>query len=194
MSRQSSRVRSSVVPFLAILFAFCLFLPGQAALAQDAQTVTVDIPEEDGSGVTGTAVLTADGDQTIFDLELVGGEAGYEGHIFDNTCDNHQGATVFYAIEPVDETLTSQSILDVSFDEITNGTYWIHVHKPGGERGIGVGCGQIEAYSGVGGALPNSGVGMPGSGASFTLLLSAVVAAAGLFAVAMQLRKSEDRR
>lgn len=179
--------RLVVIALLAVVFGFGLFANSRSANAQDDQTLTVQIAAEE-DGVTGTGTFTADGDQTIFDLTLDSGEAGYEGHIFDSTCDNHQAATVFYSIEPVDETLTSSSVLDVSFDEITNGSYWIHVHKPGGERGIGVACGQVLGADAVGGELPAAGVGFGSSGNSNVALLSALMLAVGLFSVGLRMR------
>jgi len=180
--------RVIVTALIAIVFGFGLFANSQHTFAQDVQTLTVQIAAQDDSGVTGTGTFTADGDQTLFDLALDGGETGYEGHIFDSTCDNHQAATVFYSIEPVDDTLTSSSVLDVSFDEITNGSYWIHVHKPGGERGIGVACGLVLEADAVGDELPSAGVGFGSSGNSNMTLLSALFLAVGLFSIGLRLR------
>ncbi len=180
MSRRARSGRGFLAAVVAMLMATGIFVLASPVAAQDVESVTVDLAPEEDSGVTGTAVLKADGDQTLVTVDLEGSEEGYEGHMFDSTCDDHQSATVFYAIEPVDADGHSESVVEATLLDLTSGEFWIHMHRPAGEFGEGVACGQVE-YA-VGGALPATGVGATaGSGMTGWLLagLAAVVAAVG---------------
>jgi hypothetical protein len=181
---------------LASLLALSLITTVSLASAQDEQPVTVQLDAEDDSGVSGTAVLTADGDQTTIEVSLVGSEEGYEGHSFDSTCDDHASASVFYAIEPVDADGKSTSVVDAPLSELTNGEFWIHLHRPAGERGVGVACGQIPALNAAGGSnLPGTGVGpLDGGGMGNWLLVAASAFAVLLLAMSQGLRRSANGR
>jgi hypothetical protein len=176
---------------LAILMATGVFILAAPAAAQDEE-LTVQLDEEQDSGVTGTAVLTADGDQTLLVVDLENSEEGYEGHTFDSTCDDHQSATVFYAIEAVDADGHSESVIDAPFSELTSGDFWIHMHRPAGERGEGVACGQIPVYS-TGGTLPDTGVGPLGDGRSDAWFLAGLAAVAAAFGGSLLLRRRGAR-
>jgi hypothetical protein len=178
----------SVVAFVvAMLLSVGLIGAASPVSAQD-DSVTVDLQSEDDSGVTGQAVLTADGDQTIVDVQLEGSEAGYEGHMFDSTCDDHQGATVFYAIEAVDDEGHSESTVDAPLSELSSGDFWIHMHRPAGERGVGVACGQVPAADGTGGELPTTGVGSLADSQSNSWLIAGLLVAIAAFAGSIALR------
>jgi hypothetical protein len=188
MSHRLRHTGGLITVAVAIVFVASLLSVAGSAVAQDSQGVTVQLAEENDSGVTGTAVLTADGNQTRLQVTLEGAEAGYEGHTFDSTCDDHRAATVFYAIEAVDADGTSESIVDAPLSELQNGKFWIHMHKPAGERGEGVACGQIPAAS-VGGTLPASGVGPLGGEQAGAWYLLGFAVAAGLIGAASLLRR-----
>jgi hypothetical protein len=174
----------------AIVTALSVLILAAPAAAQDGQSVTVQLEAEGDSGVTGTAVLTADGDQTTVALSLQGAEEGYEGHLLNSTCDNHRGATVFYPLNAVDTNGESDTTIDAPLSELATGDFWIHIHRPAGEQGEGVACGQIPAYTGTGGALPATGVGPISSDRSGEWLLVGLVAALSAFGVSMMLRRS----
>jgi hypothetical protein len=184
MYRRTLSVVASVVAMM-----LCIGLMSAASpVSAKEDSVTVDLESQDDSGVTGQAVLTADGDQTILTVKLEGSEAGYEGHMFDSTCDDHQGATVFYAIEAVDDEGQSESTVDAPLSELTTGDFWIHIHRPAGERGVGVACGQVPAADGTGGELPSTGVGAIGNTGSQVWLLVGLVAALTAFGGSIALR------
>jgi hypothetical protein len=197
--QMSFRSRSSAwlsIVAIAIAVATGLFGLTGIASAQDAQTATVQLDPENDSGVSGTATLTANGNQTKIDIALVGSEAGYEGHTFDSSCDDHQSATAFYGIEPVDENGKSTSVVDLPFDELTNGEYYIHIHRPAGERGEGVACGHVQSISGTGGgSLPGTGIGPASSDtiATWTILGMAAIAFL-LLGASRKVRPSEVTR
>jgi hypothetical protein len=180
---------------VAVALAFVLGAMGlvTSVSAQDADSVTVQLEPEADSGVSGTAVLTADGDQTTVDLALVGSEAGFEGHLLDSTCDDHKSATVFYALDAVDENGEGTSVVDAPFDDLTNGDFWIHIHRPAGEQGEGVACGHILLSSGTGGGtLPASGSGPGGSsGLQPWILFGMAAVAFAFFGASRRLRPQE---
>jgi LPXTG-motif cell wall-anchored protein len=178
---------AAVFAAVALLLSMAFMSVVAPVSAQD-DSVTVQLEPEDDSGVSGTVVLTADGDQTILTVQLEGSEAGYEGHMFDSTCDNHQAATVFYPIEAVDDEGQSESTVDAPLSELTSGKFWIHMHRPAGERGVGVACGQVPAADGVGGPLPSTGVGSTGDEQSNTWLLLGLMATVAAFGGSMLLR------
>jgi hypothetical protein len=169
------------------------FMSFAAPVSAQDDSVTVQLEQQDDSGVTGTVVLTADGDQTIVTVQLEGSEAGYEGHMFDSTCDNHQAATVFYPIEAVDADGQSESTVDAPLSELTNGKFWIHMHRPAGERGVGVACGQVPAAEGTGGPLPSTGIGSTSGERSSAWLLLGLMAAVAAFGGSMLLRTRRQR-
>jgi hypothetical protein len=176
----TNRVRllaGQLMIFAAVLVIVGMFGFVRGAAAQDEASVTADLAEQNDSGITGTAVLTADGDQTIVVIQLNGAEEGTEGHMFDNTCDNHQGATIFYPLEPVSADGHSESVVDAPLSLLADGKHWIHLHEPAVERGEGVACGNVPALS-AGGVLPSSGVGTMAGDSSSGILSSASVALA----------------
>ena len=200
-------MRHRTLSTVAFVVALLLGIGGIGAVspvsAQD-DSVTVELEAEDDSGVTGQAVLTADGDQTLLTVELEGSEEGYEGHVFDSNCGDHQSATVFYAIEAVDADGQSESTVDAPLSELTTGDFWVHMHQPAGERGVGVACGQVLAAEdgevpaednseesdedGVGGTLPTAGVGSLTDNGSNAWLIAGLVAALAAFGGSVALR------
>ena len=182
----------------AIAIALALGMIGlvRSVSAQDAGSVSVQLEPEADSGVSGTAMLTPDGDQTTVDLTLVGAEAGYEGHLLNSTCDDHRSATVFYALDAVDENGQSTTVIDAPFDELTNGDFWTHIHRPAGEQGEGVACGHILLSSGTGGgALPASGTGPGGkSGLHLWLLFGMAAVALAFISASRKLKPQEAPR
>src|SRR5699024_9707493 len=95
------------------------------AMAQDADTVTVDLEEIEDSGFSGTAELTSDDGQTTVSIELSGGDddTPHPAHIHDGTCENL--GDVAYPLEDI-ENGESETTVDVALDELTSGEYAIN--------------------------------------------------------------------
>jgi hypothetical protein len=187
MSRRARSARGLFATLVAMLMATGIFVLASPVAAQDVESVTVEHKPDDDSGVTGTAVLTADGDQTEVTVDLEGAEEGYEGHMFDSTCDDHQSATVFHAIEPVDADGHSESVVEAPLLDLTSGDFWVHIHRPAGERGVGVACGQVEQA--VGGELPATGVGVTDGRGLNAWLLAGLAAAVAAFGASWVVRR-----
>jgi hypothetical protein len=192
MRRESRPVVSSfALAAAALLMTFGIFGFARAAAAQSAASVTAELEEENDSGITGTAVLTPDGERTLVVIELVGAEEGVEGHMFDSTCDDHGAATVFYDFDPVDADGRSETVVDAPFSDLTTGDYWIHLHEPAVERGGGLVCGVVPEYR-AGGAtsVPSTGVGTTAGGSQEYSVLLAGLAVAGMFVAFVLLRRA----
>ena len=193
MTNRARLLAGPLMIIAAVLVLVGMFGLVQEAAAQDQASVTADLAEENDSGMTGTAELTADGDQTIVVIQLNGAEEGTEGHMFDNTCDNHQGATIFYQLEPVNADGLSESVVDAPLSLLADGSHWIHLHEPAVERGEGLLCGNVPALS-AGGMLPASGVGsMAGDSSSGFLSLTFMALAVGAVVILFLLLRAREK-
>jgi hypothetical protein len=181
----------------AALLALTLGLLGFArtAAAQDAQSVTAELAEANDSGITGTAVLTAQGDETLVVIDLVGAfEEGTEGHLYasdipDCTGESHGAAPEFFDFLPVDADGHSETLVPAPFSELTNGDYWIHLHEPAVERGEGLVCGQVPNYSAPVTTPPSTGVGSTAGDPREYLPLLAGLALASMLTAVVLLRR-----
>lgn len=126
----------------AALLSIIAFAP---AAAQD--TVTIDMKEVDGSGQSGSANITTDGEQVIVSIEI---EPGPEGqaqpvHIHEGTC-NDLG-DVAYPLEDVVDGV-SESSADISISDLFAGEYAINVHLSADEMDSYVSCGNTPLFGG----------------------------------------------
>src|SRR5688572_18832571 len=136
MTRQLVSSIAMVAAALLVAVAFVGF--ARTAAAQEAQSVTIDLVEQNESGVTGTATVSDEGDgQTRVVIETTGvEEGGGEAHVFANpTCENHSGVAEFYDLTPLDADGASDTVIDLPYDTIIDGDYWVHVHAPAAEGG-----------------------------------------------------------
>ncbi len=115
-------------------------------LLEDA--LTVDLEEQNGSGVSGTATLTpVDLDQVEVTLELSGGEEGVAqpAHIHPGTCDDLDPTPEFPLTNVEDGT--SETTVQASPVDLFTGEYAINVHKSEDEAETYVACGDIPSAS-----------------------------------------------
>lgn len=115
------------------------------ATAQD--TVTIDMKEVEGSGQSGSADITSDGEQTIVTIEIEPGEEGVAqpAHIHDGTC-NDLGDVAF----PLDDVVdgASESTVDISVSDLIAGEYAVNVHLSEDEIDVYVSCGTLPQFGG----------------------------------------------
>jgi hypothetical protein len=131
-----------------LVFALVVALLGTAAAALAAaaqETVTVTLAEQSGSGQSGTAVLTAVGNQTRVTLRLSNPPAGIPqpAHIHPGTCANLDPRPQYPLNNVVDGS--SETVVDVPLADLLTGTFAINVHKSGQEIAVYVACGDIPA-------------------------------------------------
>lgn len=195
---------------LTVVLAMVAFAAVSPAAAQDEESVEFDLTELNASGVTGTAVLTANGEETDVSLELTGDAVvgDHPANIYEGTCDDLDPNPAF-ELTDVDEEGLSETTVDVSLEDLTADTpYAINVLLSEEEIGVYIACGDIANFaagdSAVGGGddelattttAPTSGAGTAfraaGTGAltAGVALLAAVLAAGGLV-----MRAREGRR
>jgi hypothetical protein len=122
--------------------AAVLLAAGFAASAAD-QPVTVPIKAQNGSGETGTATLTPQGDKTKVEVTLNGGPAAAQpAHIHEGSCAKLDPKPK-YPLENVTGGKSS-TVLPVSVSALTSGTYAINVHKSAEDLKTYVACGDIK--------------------------------------------------
>lgn len=116
--------------------------------AQDALTgsdVTLDLQEQNGSGVTGEATLSGDGDQTRVTLDLEGAPGTHPAHIHEGTCADLDPAPKFPLTDASnDETETT---VPASLETIQSAPHAINVHESAANIENYVACVDIPVSS-----------------------------------------------
>ena len=117
------------------------------------QEIEVPLEEENGSAESGTATLTAVGDQTRVVLDIQGRSATpvaprQPAHIHKGTCDELD-STPAYGLNDV-RAGTSTSTVDVKLDDLIDETVVINVHESAEHVERYVACGVISAGDGKG--------------------------------------------
>jgi hypothetical protein len=109
-----------------------------------ADEVTVDLAESMGSGQTGTATLTADGEQTTVSIEIDGDPVSdsQPAHIHEGICDELNPEPAFGLPNVVDGT--SETTVDAPLDSLTGGNYAINLHMSDEDLATYTSCGDIE--------------------------------------------------
>jgi Cu/Zn superoxide dismutase len=111
--------------------------------ASSSDDVTVELAEFDGSGQSGTATLSADGDQTRVVISIDSPISDSQpAHIHEGTCDNLT-AEPAYGLPNVANG-TSESTVDVTLDSLTGGAYAINLHMSDKDLATYTSCGNIE--------------------------------------------------
>lgn len=106
--------------------------------------VTVQLDEQNDSGVSGEATLTSEGeDQTKVQLDFEGGEEGTPQpvHVHAGTCDDL--GDVEYPLTDV-EGGTSETTIDVALEELQEGEFAINAHESAENIENYTACGVIE--------------------------------------------------
>ncbi len=99
------------------------------AINDDQNAASLPLFTQGESGVTGTAVLTADGEQTLISI-LLSGDAVTNGHIVhlhDGTCAAPGDYTL--DLNPIEGGSVSETVVDIPFENLLNDGYFINVHE-----------------------------------------------------------------
>jgi Cu/Zn superoxide dismutase len=139
MKTQISILASALLAAVALPMALPLTLP---AIAQDA-TITIAVIAQNDSGQSGTATLSADGDQTRVVIDLGNSPSGPQpAHIHTGTCANLGG--IAYNLDfPRDGKSTSTVAAPLS--ALQSGNFAINVHRSPQEANVYVACGDIPS-------------------------------------------------
>lgn len=211
--------RFSFLVTLAFAMLAMASFAATGALAQD--DVIVPIDELNGSGVSGDASLTDNGDgTTTVDIMVDGATGGHPAHIHSGTC--AELGDVVYPLTDVNASGESVTVVDVPLaDLLSGGPYAINIHLSADDIETYVACGDIpvEAVGGevaaaestatvaptvqpaataVGGTSDVTSIGSSGVGTTFTGSTGLLVVAMGalgvmLLAGALGLRRKENR-
>ena len=106
--------------------------------------VTVQLNEFESSGQTGTAVLTAEGEQTRVSIQVDDEpvSASQPAHIHEGTCDNLTAAPAYPLPNVVDGS--SETTVDVSLEALTASAYAINLHMSDDDPATYTSCGNIQ--------------------------------------------------
>jgi hypothetical protein len=146
-----SRGRSEMMPrFVRIAGLLAIAIAALALVAcggdddeAGSDEVTVELAEFGGSGQSGTATLTTEGDQTrvVVSVDSPVSES-QPAHIHEGTCDNLTPEPA-YGLPNVTAG-TSETTVDVSLDTLTGGEYAINLHMSDEDLATYTSCGNIE--------------------------------------------------
>jgi hypothetical protein len=137
------RGASARIAAIAALLAFMIGgLFTAPASAQDA--FTIDLDERNGSGISGTATLTPEGDSTTIRLQLEGPVGNNPVNIMAGTCLDFNAQPIF-TLSSVDDNGVSETTIDASIDELTGDDHVINVHQSPTNLVTIFACGEIEA-------------------------------------------------
>jgi hypothetical protein len=130
-------------------FAVVLVVLGLAALvsapvAAQEESVTINLDELNGSGVSGTATMTADGDSTTVSIEVSGATGDHPAHIHQGTCDN-LNPNPEYPLENVNADGLSETTVDVPLQDLLDGEFAVNLHQSTTNLGVYIACGNVVA-------------------------------------------------
>lgn len=112
------------------------------ASAQNTQSVTIQLKAENGSSVSGTAVLTAEKNQTKVEIQVQNADGGRPAGIHQGTCDNLNPQATF-PLETVQSNGKSTTTVSTSLDSLLSGQYVVNLRESSTQLGVYVACGQI---------------------------------------------------
>lgn len=114
-----------------------------AGVAASSDKVMVDLAEVDGSGESGTATLTAMGDQTRVVLELRNPTTDSQpAHIHEGSCGPGLNTAPLHGLLNVMQG-RSETIVNVPLPELTTGGLAINVHQSNAKLDTYVACGNL---------------------------------------------------
>lgn len=105
---------------------------------------TIDLDEQNGSGITGTATLSPTLDGTVeVEVELDGSDGGpHPAHIHEGSCADLDPTPAFPLEDVVDGS--SATTVDVDISDITANEYAINVHESTENADVYVACGDVR--------------------------------------------------
>ena len=109
----------------------------------------IDLSEQNSSGESGTATLTADGGKTKVVISLDGAPSGtpQPAHIHKGSCEDLD-PTPAYGLENVMDGKSTTEV-DEPLDDLRGEDYAINVHKSGTDLKTYVACGDIGSGGGT---------------------------------------------
>jgi hypothetical protein len=138
--------------------------------AQQDDSISIPLNERENSGVSGTATLTAEGENTRVAMELSGDPltGNHPTHIHTGTCRNFDPdplypLTTVILEEVSDEGVSETTVDEVALDDLLADDYVILVHPSAEELYPELVCGNIKADGGTGGSRDDAAAGVQGT-------------------------------
>jgi hypothetical protein len=112
--------------------------------AEEKEGITVDLGEQNSSGESGTATLTADGEQTVVTIDLTGAPADtpQPAHIHSGTC--AELGDVVHPLANV-EGGASETTVDAPLADLQGAAFAINVHESEEAIQNYVACGDVPS-------------------------------------------------
>jgi hypothetical protein len=136
------------VALIVVIAAGCGGEDGNEGSAAGAGTLTVQLSEQSGSGESGTATFTAEGNKTRVVIDVTNGtDAGQPAHIHQGSCANLDPQPAY----PLQNVVNgkSTSIVPAPLDELESSPgFAVNVHKSQSDLMTYVSCGDIGGASG----------------------------------------------
>ena len=114
-----------------------------AAPEAAARTMRVDLNELNGSGMSGTATLTEAANGTMVSLQVDGASGDHPVHIHFGSCANL--GEIAAPLSDIDANGESETLVDLTLDELTSGEYAINAHESVEQITNYVACGDITS-------------------------------------------------
>ncbi len=107
------------------------------------RTETIPLRELNDSGVTGTVVLSEQGSATRISIQLTGDAVtgDHIAHLHDGTCEAPGEYT--YTLNPVSAQGTSETVVNMTLDELLTGGYIVNVHPDEANWDTWMVCGEL---------------------------------------------------
>ncbi len=150
-----------------VILALVLGLVFASVTSAQGGSITVPLAAENNSGQTGTATLTAMGDQTQVVINVPAGPGGtpQPAHIHDGTCAS-PGKVVWPLTNVVDGKSTT--MVNAKLSDIATGGYLVNIHKSAAEVNVYTSCGQVPQQAGSAAAQSTPAAGAAGTAAGAT--------------------------
>lgn len=108
-----------------------------------ALTLVVPLQAMNGSGESGTATLTAQGDKTLVVIDLSNGTATRQpSHLHAGTCDDYTPRPSYGLSDVVNGK--SRTLVNAPFDKLVNGSLIVNVHHSYDDIATQSACGIVK--------------------------------------------------
>lgn len=137
---------------VVVAFLFLLHVP----LASAADSVTVTLNPENSSGESGTATLTAMGNETQVVVDLTGAPAAAQpAHIHQGQCGPTLNPVPKFPLANVTNG-ASTTMVNAKLSDLTTGGFAINVHKSAADLPTYVACGDVPTAAAGTAAMPSA--------------------------------------
>lgn len=120
---------------------------------------TIPLRELNDSGVTGTVVLSEQGAATRISIQLQGAAVtgDHVAHLHNGTCEAPGEYT--YTLNPVSAEGTSETVVNMTLDELVSGGYMVNVHPDEANWDTWMVCGELTTTAATAAVTPTPAAG-----------------------------------